>query len=127
GGFSVWTAIVKGVTVATLSNFTGTDTSFGSLIDGRYSLKVTGSAVTSGGTPMASDFTFADSGTSSGNQLFRLFGDANGDRVVNGADLNFFITMLGATTNDPTFDFNGDGVINTADLNIFRANYGAGI
>src|SRR5262249_52436925 len=46
GNFTVSTATVGGVTVATLSNFSGADTTaaisatgFGSLIDGRYSLK----------------------------------------------------------------------------------------
>jgi hypothetical protein len=129
GGFTVSTAVVNGVTVATLSNFTGTDTVNGSLIDGRYTLKVTGSAVTINGTPMAADYTFADSGATSGNQLYRLFGDANGDRVVNSADLTLFRVAFGASLGDPSynlaFDVDGDGVINQTDLAAFRANFGS--
>src|SRR5262249_40293307 len=84
GGFTVSTATIGGVTVATLTGFTGTDTSSGSLIDGRYALKVTGSAITANGLPMAADFVFADSGSTAGSQLFRFYGDINGDRFVNG-------------------------------------------
>src|SRR5207244_3728917 len=63
-------ATAGGVTVVTLTGFSGAAASFGSLADGRYALKVTGSAVTANGVAMASDFTFADSRTSTGNQLF---------------------------------------------------------
>ena len=59
--------------------------------------------------------------------LHRLYGDANGDRTVNAADLTLFRNVFGAVTTDPTFDFNGDGVINAADLNRFRTNFGAGL
>jgi len=128
GGFSVTTTTINGVTVATLSNFTGTNTANGSLIDGRYALKVTGSAVTSNGTPMAADFTYADSGTATGNQLYRLYGDVTGDRVVNGADFLAFRAAFGASSSDPAynaaFDINGDGVINGADFLAFRNNFG---
>jgi hypothetical protein len=124
GGFSVSTAIVNNVTVATLSGFTGTDASFGSLIDGRYSLKVTGSAVTASGVPMAADFTYADSGTTSGNQLYRLYGDGDGNRVVNQSDLTLFRAAFGST--DPTFDVDANGVVNQLDLVAFRTNFGTG-
>jgi hypothetical protein len=134
GNFTVSTATVGGVTVASLSNFNGTDTTagisatgFGSLIDGRYAVKVTGSAVTAGGVPMAADFTFADSGSTTGNQLYRLFGDSNGDRVVDVADLTSFRSVYGATATDFAFDVDLNGVINVADLAAFRAHFGAAI
>jgi hypothetical protein len=125
GGFAASTATVNGVTVATLSNFTGTDTSAGSLIDGRYSLTVTGSAVTANGMPMAGDFTFADSGTTTGNQLFRLYGDGDGNRMVNQGDLALFRVAFGS--GDPTFDVDGNGAVNQTDLATFRTHFGAAV
>ena len=62
-----------------------------------------------------------------GNQLYRLFGDADGNRVVNAGDLNLFRTVFGAPVTDPTFDFDGNGVVNAGDLNRFRANFGAAL
>jgi len=59
---------------------------------------------------MVADFIYADSGAATGSQLFRLFGDATGDRVVNAADLTLFRNVFGSTTSDITFDVNGDGV-----------------
>jgi len=99
---SATAATVGGKTVVTLSGFSGTQTSAGSLIDGRYTLTALASQITTAtgqqldgngdGTP-GDDFVFADSGTTTGNQLYRLYGDANGDRTVNAADL--------ATYDDP--------------------------
>jgi hypothetical protein len=125
GGLTVSTATVNGVTVATLSGFVGADTSSGSLVDGRYALTVTGNAITANGVSMASDFTYADSGTTSGSQLYRLFGDGDGNRVVNQADLTLFRAAFGST--DPTFDVDGNGAVNQLDLAVFRTNFGAGV
>jgi predicted outer membrane repeat protein len=131
GGFTVSTATIGGVTVATLSGFTGTNSSFGSLIDGRYSLRVTGSAITANGVPMVPDFTYADSGQATGNQLFRFYGDVNGDRVVNGADFALFRTAFGTGLGDPNyiaaFDLNGDGFVGGADFALFRTNFGGSV
>jgi len=56
------------------------------------------------------------------------YGDANGDNVVNGADLSFLLGVFGSTVaNFPAAagaDFNGDGVINAADLSVLLANFG---
>jgi hypothetical protein len=134
GHFAVSTTTAGGVTVATLSDFSGADTTigisataYGSLIDGRYALTVTGSAVTANGVPMPADFTFADGGSTTGNQLYRLFGDSNGDRVVNVADLTNFRSVYGATATDATFDVDLNGVINVADLAAFRAHFGVAV
>jgi hypothetical protein len=129
GAFQVTKATVGGVTVVTLSRFFDANTSRGSLIDGRYALTVDRTKVTDVGVAMASDFTFADSGQPGG--LYRLFGDANGDRFVNGADFALFRAAFGASTDDPgynpAFDINGDGTINGADFAAFRRNFGQGI
>jgi len=71
------------------------------------------------------DYVLADGGTTTGNQLFRLFGDATGDRTVNAADLTLFRNVFGALTTDITFDFDLSQVINATDLTAFRTNFGA--
>src|SRR5207237_8453239 len=96
--FTATPATVGGVTVVTLTGFIGTAANgFGSLADGRYTLRalsaqikdstgtlfLDGNADGVGGGTSADDFTFADSGTTTGNQLFRLFGDGTGARLVN--------------------------------------------
>jgi hypothetical protein len=93
-------------------------TSSNSLVDGTYRLTITGLG-------LASPFTFDDSGTTTGNQLFRLYGDSDGNRVVNQADLANFRVFFGSS--DVTFDVNLDGVVNQTDLAAFRVNFGAGI
>jgi hypothetical protein len=123
GGFSATANVVGGVTVVTLNNFTGAETEFGSLVDGRFTLTVLANQVSAGGVNMASNATFTDT-----NGLFRLFGDVNGDRTVNGFDLGFFRNAFGTQTGDSNylsyFDFNGDGVINGFDLGQFRTRFG---
>src|SRR5439155_14568993 len=132
-GFSASAAIVVGVTVVTLTNSAGTETvAGGSLRDGRYTLTIVASQVTVNGLPLdgngdgtgGDNFVFADSGAATGNQLYRLFGDATGDRVVNGADFGLFRTAFGTTSADAAynaaFDVNNDRVINGADFTPFR-------
>jgi hypothetical protein len=88
-----------------------------SLIDGRYTLTVLSSGISTG--LQGGDQTF---------NFFRLFGDFNGDREVNITDLTAFRNAFGATTTDanyqPFLDFNGDGVINITDLTQFRNRFG---
>jgi hypothetical protein len=88
-----------------------------SLIDGNYTLSVF-SAQVQGGLQ----------GGDNVSDLFRLFGDVNGDKTVNLADLTAFRNAFGATTTDanyqPFLDFNGDGVVNLTDLTQFRNRFG---
>jgi hypothetical protein len=113
------TATVGGRTVATLT-FSGTGTALaGSLADGLWTLTVTAAKVRDAGTPsltMTADQTAA---------FHRLFGDANGDRVVNQSDLTLFRAAYGS--GDATFDVDGNGVVDANDLAAFRANYGFGV
>jgi hypothetical protein len=105
--FTASAVTLGGVTVVTLSGFGGAASSNGSLADGRYTLSALAAQVTASGLQLdgnsdgtgGDNFTFADSGTTTGNQLFRLFGDADGNRVVNAADLDLFRAAFG-TTND---------------------------
>jgi hypothetical protein len=120
-------------TVAKLT-FSGALTAVGSLIDGTYVLTVFGAQVAGpGGLALDGD----NNGVAGGNfyygtnpaieRLYRLFGDADGNRRVDAADLNLFRAAFGAVTTDPTFDINGDGVINALDLAALLANFGASL
>ncbi|MGD9693556.1 MAG: S8 family serine peptidase [Phycisphaerales bacterium] len=51
-------------------------------------------------------------------------GDANGDMIVNFADLNIILSQYGQTGVGLQGDVNGDGVVNFADLNIVLSNFG---
>jgi hypothetical protein len=53
--------------------------------------------------------------------------DANGDNIVNFADLNAVLSSFGATGAPGSLpaDFNADGVVNFADLNAVLADFGA--
>jgi hypothetical protein len=130
-GFTATAQIIGGVTVVTLDGFTGGATNFGSLADGRYTLTAIAGQISSGGQALdgngdgtpGDNYTFGDP-----QGLFRMFGDVNGDRTVNGFDLGFFRNAFGTQTGDANylsyFDFNGDGVINGFDLGQFRTRFG---
>jgi hypothetical protein len=52
-------------------------------------------------------------------------GDANGDGIVNLADLNAVRNNFGASGANVAGDTNGDGIVNLNDLNAVRNNFGA--
>jgi ELWxxDGT repeat protein len=122
-GFSATASVVGGVTVVTLNSFIGSATEFGSLADGRYTLTALASQISANGQQMANNYIFGDA-----QGLFRMFGDVNGDRTVNGLDLGFFRNAFGSQSGEVNylsyFDFNGDGVINGFDLGQFRTRFG---
>jgi hypothetical protein len=114
---TVSTAVVGGVTVATLS-FPGTLGS--SLSDGDWVLQTVASKVrNSAGVFMVADRT---------DPFFRQYGDVTGDRAVNGSDLTLFRAAFGSAFGDARYvaalDYDGDGVINGVDLVQFRAVFG---
>jgi hypothetical protein len=88
-----------------------------SLIDGNYTLTVFSSQVNGG--VVVGDQTAT---------LFRLFGDMNGDRAVNGLDLTSFRSAFGTMIGQPGYvewlDINGDGAIDGTDLVAFRKRFG---
>jgi predicted outer membrane repeat protein len=128
--FTASAANATGATVVTMTGFTGNATGFGSLADGRYKLTAAAGLLSANGLQLdgnadgaaGDDFVFADSGSTVGNQLYRLYGDADGNRSVNQADLTLFRAAYGS--GDPRFDVDGNGVVNINDLVAFRANYG---
>lgn len=53
-------------------------------------------------------------------------GDANGDRVVDSADLSVLLSTFGTNVTPASgADFNGDGAVNAADLSVLLARLGA--
>jgi hypothetical protein len=100
--------------------FSGPFTEFGSLVDGRYTLRVRSSQTSALGLPLA--------GGDHVTALHRLYGDVTGEGTVNGADFNPFRVAFGAGVGTPNYradlDYNGDGVINGADFNQFRTRFG---
>jgi hypothetical protein len=127
------TTVTPLITVVTLKGFVGAETTNGSLNNGRYTLTVFAASFSSGGTQLdgngngtgGDDFVYADSGRTTGNQLFRLYGDADGNRVVNQSDLTLFRIAFGSS--DPTFDVDRNGTVNQADLIAFRTNFGMSV
>lgn len=101
-------------------------TSAGSLIDGAYTLTVVGSQVTSvdgnldgdgNGTPGGN---FVTPGSGAG-RIFRLYGDADGNAIVDSADfLAFRVAFLGSS---PVFDADNDGVVSSLDFLSFRLRF----
>jgi hypothetical protein len=63
--------------------------------------------------------------------FFRLYGDMNGDKAVNGLDLAEFRTTFGTGIGNPNYtsylDSNGDGAINGLDLAAFRSRFGTSL
>ena len=122
GGGSITTIVTNpsGDNTTFLITFSGTGTSYGSLNDGRYTLTVHAALVQNAdGQAMAADSTFG---------FFRLFGDLDGDGVVNGYDYLLFRAAYGKSVGQSgyqaAFDYNGDGVINGLDYLEFRLRYG---
>jgi hypothetical protein len=116
-------------TVARLT-FSGSLTEFGSLVDGRYRLTILASQVSGNGQPLDGDAN----GTPGGDfvmNLFRLYGDINGDGTVNGLDLALFRGAFGTALGSPNYvdylDLNGDGAVNGFDLAAFRSRFGTNL
>ncbi|MEL6110952.1 MAG: PQQ-dependent sugar dehydrogenase, partial [Planctomycetota bacterium] len=88
-----------------------------SLADGNYQLTLNASRVSIGGLALdgdgdgnpGGDYVFGDQER---DQFFRLFGDRDGDRDVDGRDYGFLSTAIFSTTADerydPLYDFDGD-------------------
>jgi hypothetical protein len=113
----VATALVNGVTVATLT-FPGA--TGGSLADGNWVLRTVAAEVrSSSGAAMAADRT---------DVFYRLFGDVTGDRAVDALDFFHFRGTFGLATGQsgfrPEFDVDGDGDVDNLDFLNFRQRFG---
>ncbi len=99
---------------------------FGSLPDGKYSIVVNGSLMTSQFDEQNLDGDM--NGTGQGNatiSFHRFFGDADGDGTVAANDFIQFRLALGGTS--PIFDFNNDGAVAASDFIQFRLRFGGSI
>ena len=102
--------------------FTGQDLIGSSLPDGVYDLTLSGGGITAQGL-----FAQPLSGIKV-LHFYRLFGDANGDGVVDAADVALLRLSYGKSAGDPGylsfFDFNGDGRVDVTDLRALRGRLG---
>jgi ELWxxDGT repeat protein len=109
-----------------------------SLADGQYKLTVFSSNVTgaggmalAGGGANGNYMSPSDSYQGNGLHLYRLFGDANGDGVVDPTDLNFFRQTYNVNNTQANYlwylDANGDGVVDPTDLIQFRSRFNANV
>lgn len=127
GSVTAETANAIGRTLVRLS-FSGAHTQNGSLADGHYQLQIDAEKVTAngqllnGGSGPGSDYV---------DEFFRLFGDQDGNRVVNLLDFAGFRSAFGnAVLDSPmfeAFDFNQNQVVDLLDFAAFRRNYSKSI
>ena len=121
-------------TVATLTfSGDGVDIASGSLADGNYELTINGDLITnaqgialdadSDGTP-GGLLVFGDQET---DDFYRLFGDVNGDRIVDGIDFSLFVPTFfigaGNPSFNPSFDFDISGLVDGIDFAQFVDNF----
>jgi hypothetical protein len=120
-------ALVGGRTVAVFT-FAGPEFVGGSLADGSYTLTVRADHVHDRwGRELDGD----GDGSASGNRVdafFRLFGDSDGDRDVDGLDRDLFRSAFGTSAADAGylwyFDFDGDGDVEGPDNGRFNRRFG---
>jgi hypothetical protein len=121
-----------GTTTVARLKFAGPGVVAGSLPDGRYTLRVLATQVTdSFGQRLDGDGDSQPGGdyVSPGTVgLFRLFGDSDGNGVVDARDLFCFRQAFGSAAPDPAFpayfDFDGSGAVDVPDLLRFRQAFG---
>lgn len=126
--------LVAGKTEVTLT-FSGAGISGGSLADGNYRITALSSKIRSTVGSIALDGDNNGSaggdfieGESATDNFFRLFGDSDGNGVMNPVETNRFRATVGRSTGDPAFnalfDVDGNGSITPADTNQFRQRVG---
>jgi Dockerin type I domain len=114
-----------------------------SLADGRYQLAITSAAVTDAngagidgaGTGVAGGNYVSPADTAGGGPgqlgLFRLFGDATGNGVVDAQDLGQFRQTFNAGVGNPLYlaylDADNSGTVDAQDLGQFRARLNASV
>ncbi|MEM6690122.1 MAG: choice-of-anchor D domain-containing protein [Planctomycetota bacterium] len=98
-----------------------------SLVDGNYRLEILRGNLFAfgdrGGTLyMDYDPEFGGQfyGDDNNDDFFRLYGDLNGDGVLNTIDINIAVNTLQGGPYRWDMDYNGDGVINTIEINALR-------
>jgi len=104
---------------------TGTLGLLNALADGNYRLTLSGASIVSpvSGAAMGVDYQY---GTAATDAFFRLFGDVDGDRVVDVQDTGRLALAFGEGVGSPDYDsdldFDGDGDFDSRDMGRFRGN-----
>lgn len=116
----------------TLTFLPGAGVEYGSLADGRYTLTVLASKVNNGNFDgngdgiSGDDFVFASNPYPNlASNIFRLFGDSDGNGVVNSIDFAAFRSYFGIPAGPASaFDFDGSGGTDPNDFAAFRMRFG---
>ncbi|HEX4588566.1 MAG TPA: choice-of-anchor Q domain-containing protein, partial [Gemmataceae bacterium] len=139
----------QGRTVVTLG-FSGSETDpvsalnggTASLADGRYQLTILGAAVSDAalgwaldgnadGTPGGNYVSPTDTYHGPGLHLYRLFGDVNGDGVVDASDLGLLRSTFNANQSQANYlaylDADNSGAVDVGDLGQFRSRFNANV
>jgi hypothetical protein len=118
-GLNVTTSVVDGHTLALLT-FTGEDIVAGSLADGSYTLTTHAGLI-------HDDLDRPLAGCDRTDAFFRLFGDSNGDGLVDIHDLVALIDTYGKSNGDAGFlwyfDYDGNGRVDYGDLVQFLGRF----
>ncbi|WP_182866192.1 S8 family peptidase [Rhodopirellula sp. JC639] len=97
-----------------------------SLSDGRYELQIlSGQILGLGAIAMSQDYSFT--GAAEADDFFRLFGDTDGDKDVDGQDYGRFGLTFLRDSADPNFntelDYDGDGDVDGQDYGHFGVRF----
>jgi N-acetylglucosamine-6-sulfatase len=121
---NVAASVVDGHTVAVLT-FTGSGTIGGSLVDGDYTLTIRGDHIRD---EQGRELDGDGDGNGGGDRVdsfFRLFGDADGDRDVDGLDRDLFRSVFKKSVGYFWyFDFDGDDDLDGLDNGQFNRRFG---
>lgn len=105
-----------------LLKFSGSEAEFGSLKDGNYELTVNAALEDSLGNTLGSDLVFGDS---AGDNFYRLYGDSNGDRMIDANDYFAFLAVFGGSSD--AFDFDDSSTVDATDYFAFLARFGSNL
>jgi hypothetical protein len=95
---------------------------------GNYTLTAAADVLVSAQNPTGVDDDPADNTLVDGTVLVTIPGDVNGDKTVNGLDLDALVEAYGSTSTSPNWnpdaDINGDGVVDIFDIGICSSHWG---
>jgi hypothetical protein len=128
-------AVTNGaVTSVTLTFLAGAAVDYGSLADGRYTLTIDQSQVSANGAQLdgngdgvgGDNYVLASAAAPNPpTNIFRIYGDVNGDGTVAASDFIVFRQYFGGYLF--ALDFDGDGAVAASDFIQFRLRFGGSI
>ena len=108
--------------------FSGASVVAGSVADGRYTLAIDGSRITTANGTPTDALGNGNAGSIRTYAFTRLYGDVDGDAGVSINDFNAFATAFGSTSPSTAFisalDYDGDSGISINDFNQFATRFG---